>query len=87
MEKPTWVKENKEGKKPDYKVRAADVSAAVWLNTSEKGLEYISCRIERVYTDESGEKKNTQNLGLGDLPKAIACLEAVYCKYGLKEES
>lgn len=75
-------------KQPEKKIMAGGISATIWKNEQEKNgksFSYYSITLDRNYTDESGNWKNSHNMRSGDLPKASLVLEKAYEHLTLKD--
>ena len=66
------------GKQIPTKVRVGGVHVSIWKGTNEKGWKRTRISIQRVYRDAEGNWKNTQYLGLNDIPKLILALQKAY---------
>jgi hypothetical protein len=53
-------------KKPAAKISHFPVSAAIWANPSQKGVQF-SVSFERSYRDEAGAWQTTSSFGASDL--------------------
>ena len=78
--------ETKTGNKPVKKFRNGNVVVSIWENVNAKeDRTFNTVTFERNYKD--GEDwKNTQSLGVGDIPKLISCLRKTYEYLRVKEE-
>ncbi|MBD3361320.1 hypothetical protein GF358_00855 [Candidatus Woesearchaeota archaeon] len=72
-------------KTPVQKFRAGTVTASIWENTSKDGNHFKSVSFEKGYKDNNGDWKQTNNLSVGDLPKAIVVLSKAYEALALKD--
>jgi len=72
-------------KAPVQKFRAGTVTASIWENSSKEGNQFKSVSFEKGYKDGKGEWKQTNNLGVSDLPKAIVVLSKAYEALALKD--
>lgn len=65
------TEKNGDERKPEAKLTCGDVRGSVWLNRNEKGGEYLSVSIARVYRAQDGTTKATQSYRQKDLPDLI----------------
>ena len=76
--------------KPIKTFRAGTVASSVWSNESlnQKGeiVEFRSVTLQKSYKDANDEWKQTSNLNLQDVPKAIACLQKAFEFIAFKED-
>lgn len=76
-----------EKNKPCKHVRVGNVSATVWENEAKDTKQkFYTAKLQRSYKDDKDDWQNTDTLGLGDIPKAVAALQAVYVLFGVKVE-
>lgn len=83
-------KKQNDGKKPIAHMRAGSVSASVWSNKGKgvdgKDKDFVNITFQRSYKDDkTGEFKNVDSYGAGDLLKLQALCLAAYIKYGINE--
>jgi len=68
--------------KPMKKFKAGGITAAVWESKIQlqngRSAPVQSVTVDRSYKDKDGQFKNTSNLKLNDLPKAIMVLTQAY---------
>ena len=65
------TEQNGDERKPEAKLSCGDVRGSVWLNRSEKGGEYLTVSIARMYRGQDGTMKTTQSFRQMDLPDLI----------------
>lgn len=74
--------------KPEKKFRVGAISAAIWLNKSQKDgkdVEYKTVSFQRSYKDENDKWQSTSQLRAADLPKAVLVLNKAYEYLSLSE--
>ena len=68
-------------KQPKHKVKAGQVSAAVWPNEATvngKTTTILKATVERRYRDASGVWKSSGSFSRNEIPLAIHCLQKAF---------
>ena len=72
------------GQKPVCKIRAGQVSAALWENkvTTKSGneVDILKATVQRRYKDKDGNWKSSNSFGRNEIPLAIYCLTQAFQK-------
>ena len=66
---------------PVHKVRAGQVSAAVWENevtTNGKQVTMLKASVQRRYKASDGQWKSTSSFSRNEIPLAIYCLQKCF---------
>ena len=67
--------------KPVHKVRAGQVSCALWENSIRIGnvtKPVLRCTVERRYKDSDGAWKSSNSFGRNEIPLALWCLQKAF---------
>jgi hypothetical protein len=64
-----------EEKLPQRRFRIGNVTASVWKNTSDRGVDFYSVTLQKSYKDDKGEWQNTESLNHSDIVCAMRVLE------------
>lgn len=67
-----------EKKQPVNKIRIGNTSATIWLNEGKDGSKYHTVTIERSYSKDGKDWKNTNSYGVNDLPKVRMVSDLAY---------
>jgi hypothetical protein len=67
--------------KPVHKIRAGQVSCALWENeitVSGRKIKVLKASVERRYKDSDGEWKSSGSFGRNEIPLVVYCLQKAF---------
>lgn len=80
-----------ENKKPEKHFKYGGVRVSVWCDDRKgpdgRSFKSRSVSLDRAYKDADGDWKNTHSLKEGDVPKAVAALQAAFDFITKKDET